>query len=183
MARRRSSSSSGDSCGGCLGLIILIAIIGFIMKSWKYLLLIFGCVLGIWILVKLFQRLNESSGSTSRSRTNNNTRNRSVKSDNYDADMDLCREVDRQIKEMLVRRRGIRWAIIGTKIAAIWHGMPWFRKSERHVRERKALLEDKEVLKGRKNTDRYIFRDSENTEFSQLSSALESLTNATKICK
>ena len=176
MARRSSSSGSG---GGCFGAFIILAIIGFIMQAWPYLLLIGGCILGIWLLVKLFQRLNaQGNGTATRVNSNANSRTNTIVNNNYNSGADVCYEVDRQIKETLVRRRELHKEILRIKASIAKHSFFWMKNSEKHIRAREALTEELHILEGRYNAAVYAFREPVTQEFTKLKSSFNALCNA-----
>ncbi len=176
MARRGSSSGSG---GGCLGAIIILAIIGFIMQSWPYLLLIAGCGLGIWLLVKLFQRLNaQGNGTSTRVNSNVATRANTIVNNNYNSNSDVCHEVDRQIKETLVRRRELNREILRVKAAIAKHSLFWMKNNEKHIQARTEFAEELNLLEGRYNAAVYAFREPVTQEFIKLKSSFLALCKA-----
>lgn len=175
MAGRRSSSRG--SGGGCLGVIIVLAIIGFIMQSWPYLLLIAGCILGIWFLVKLFQKLYAQGNGTA-TRVNTATKANAIVNSNYNTSSDVCYEVDRQIKETLVRRRELQKKISRIKAEIVKHSFFWMKNNEKHVQAREELTEELNLLEGRLNAAVYVFREPITKEFTRLKTAFNALFNA-----
>lgn len=174
MARRRSGSSGSD--GGCLGGIIVLVIIGFVMQSWPYLLLIAGCILGIWFLVKFFQKLNAQNNGTA-TRVNTVTKANAIVNSNYNTSSDVCYEVDRQIKETLVRRRELQKKISKTKAEIVKHSFFWMKNNEKHVQAREELTEELKLLEGRLNAAVYVFREPITKEFTRLKAAFNALFN------
>ncbi len=177
MARRSSSSGSG----GCLSAIIILVIIGFIMQAWPYLLLIAGIILGIWLLVKLFQGLNAQGNGTVK-RVNTNVASRAsanaIVNNNYNGNADICYEIDRQIKETLVRRRELQKEIFRVKSKIIKHSAFWMKNNEKHIQARTEYTGKLNVLEGRFNAAVYAFREPVTQEFIRLKDSFNTLGRA-----
>lgn len=171
MARRGSSSNGG----GCLSVIVAIVVIGLAIQILPYALIIGACGFGIWLLVKLFQKINEgTNGQTVRS---SNTQQSSIVYPAYPHENYIEYEVDRQIKDMLAGRLKFGRRALWLKFKLIHYKLPW-NKSEEQKKRRKALEDEISVTEGRYYASTYRFAAPATNEFAILKNVLRELSQA-----
>ena len=176
MARRSSSNDSGG-CIGCFAILMIIGLISSIVsfvvdsvsKTWPYILLVGGCVIGIYLLVKLYKGLDNQRIDTP---VINKTKKDIVDSKSIDLNVDV--EIDRQIKKLLVKRKDYKKDIIWNKIKKFKYIMPW-NKSDLKSREEQKIKDDIALLEGKYNASVYRFKDNSTSDFERLRNAFVDL--------
>lgn len=183
MARRKSSSSGG----GCLGTLIVLGLIVWVVESvaayLPYVAIIAGAVFLIWLIVKLINKNNAGNTTT---RTVNNVQKgaSSVTSNantnrNYIPDSStILLEIDRQINEVLNRRINTKKVINTLEKQISKHNTVFNKNNEKHISIRTELENEKKIQNNKLAASIFVFHESSTSEFERMKTALLKLDKA-----